>query len=319
MAESIIRGSLVPGAPQISVVVIAYNNEPFVVEAVTSAVSQDLPDVEVIVVDDGSRNPVAHLLPADVLARCVLITRENGGIAAARNTGIRACRSPYVALLDGDDRMLPQHCRMALECLRANPQVDVVVPDAFIIEEGVEHHSLTYSARYPRTEPISFQKFINGSSPVVAWSTMRRDTFDRFCYYDEEFRTGGEDFHFVAKLLVMGATCRYMSEPTYEYRRHSDSVTIRRPMHMAEQVLRAIEKLESDPDVNANMRMLLAEHRERTTRMLAWNHFRTSFLQRDFAAASKWASKVKFHSLPSHASRIKFVCALLMLKCMRLR
>lgn len=314
MASMILRGELVPASPQFSVVIIAYNSEPFLIETVQSALSQDLPDVEVIVVDDGSRRPVTETLSHATLSRCIVIRKENGGIAAARNTGIRACRSPYVALLDGDDCMLPHHCRTALQCFLANPDVDVVVPDAYILATNVARCTVKHSARYPRNKPITFNNFVTGVSPLAGWSTLRRDCFDRFCYLDDEFRNGGEDFHHFAKLLAMGAQFAYLPEPTYEYRRHDGSITFSQPIHMAKCILRAIDKLVVEPIFTTEMLDLLNEYRSRTMQLLAWYHFRESFSKRDFSVAAKWLPAVHSRSLPSHASRIKFFCAALFMK-----
>lgn len=316
MAIATLRGGAVPASPQFSVVVIAYNSEPYLVEAVQSAVDQDLPGVEVIVVDDGSRQPVATLLPPALRERCVIVRKENGGIAAARNTGIRACRSPYVALLDGDDCMLANHCRLALECFQRHPDIDVVVPDAYILARDVARCTVRHSARYPRIHPINFDNFVKGISPLAGWSTLRRDCFERFCYLDDEFRNGGEDFHHFAKLLAMGAKFMYLQEPTYEYRRHDGSITFSQPIHMGKCILRAIEKLMAEPVFTQDMRALLEEYRLKTTQLLAWYHFRESFAKRDFAAAARWMPSIRSEFIPSPMSRIKFHCAALFMKAM---
>ena len=309
MTDTTHRGGKVPASPRFSVVVIAYNSEPFLTEAVESALAQDMPDVEVIVVDDGSRAPVSETLPASVLERCVVIRKENGGIAAARNTGIRACRSPYVALLDGDDCMLPSHARLATQCFDAHPEIDVVVPDAYILARDVPRCTVKHSERYPRIHAITFDNFVRGISPLAGWSTLRRNCFDRYCYLDEEFRNGGEDFHHFAKLLALGAQFKYLPEPTYEYRRHDGSITYSRPIHMGKCILRAIEKLTSEPIFTKDMLALLDDYRVRTNQSLAWYHFKESFTNRDYKTAAHWMRSIQGRFLPSPASRLKFYCA----------
>lgn len=316
MAVTIHRGGHVPASPQFSVIVIAYNSEPYLREAVQSAVDQDLPGVEVIVVDDGSRLPVSTTLPPDLAKRCVIIRKQNAGIAAARNTGIRACRSPYIALLDGDDCMLPSHCRVAREAFQADPQTDVLVPDAYILSSGVDRCTVRHSLRYPRIHPITFDNYVKGISPLVGWSTMRRDCVERFCYLDEEFRNGGEDFHHFAKLLAMGARFRYLQSPTYEYRRHDGSITYSQPIHMANCILRALEKLASEAIFSTDMLDLLEDYRHRTAQLLAWYQFRDSFSKRDFTAAARWLPTIQTQFIPSTASRLKFYCAVVFMRAM---
>jgi glycosyltransferase involved in cell wall biosynthesis len=320
MDNTVHNGENVPLSPRFSVVVIAYNSEPFLVEAVESALAQDLPDVEVIVVDDGSRVPVSEILPASVLLRCVVIRRDNGGIAAARNTGIRACRSPFVALLDGDDCMLPGHARLAMQCFHAHPGIDVVVPDAYILARGMPRCTVKHSQRYPRSHAITFENFVRGISPLAGWSTLRRSCFDRYCYLDEEFRNGGEDFHHFAKLLALGAQFRYLPQPSYEYRRHDGSITYSKPIHMGKCILRAIEKLTSEPIFTKGMLALLDDYRMRTNQSLAWYQFKDSFTHRDYQTAAYWMPFIRGRFLPGPASRFKFYCAVLFLQVlMRLR
>jgi glycosyltransferase involved in cell wall biosynthesis len=307
-------GELVPTSPRLSVVVIAYNSEAFLLETVESALSQDLPDIEVIVVDDGSRQPVSETLPSTLLERCILIRKNNGGIAAARNTGIRASRSPYVALLDGDDCMLPNHCRLAFACFKENPEVDVVVPDAYIVANGIRRLSVAHSARYPRTSPITLESYLNGSSPLVGWSTIRRTCFDRYGFLDEDFRNGGEDFHHFCKLLAAGAKFIYLPEPTYEYRRHEGSITFTQPIHMAKCILRAIDKLNTEPEFTVEMRRMLDVYRLNTVQFLVWSEFRESFSKWDFELAAKWLPSIQRKLIPSKASRVKFLCAAVVTK-----
>src|SRR5262245_45776900 len=82
----------------VSVVIPAYNYERFLKQAIDSALQQDYPLLEVIVVDDGSTDNtaelVAELCRAD--SRIRYIHQKNAGLPAARNTGIRAAKFDYV-------------------------------------------------------------------------------------------------------------------------------------------------------------------------------------------------------------------------------
>ena len=95
-----------PGTLSVSVVIPAYQRVQTIARAVTSALLQTFPPHEVIVVDDGSADgtgDVARNLGARVM------TQTNQGVSAARNAGLRAASSEWVALLDGDDEWLPHH------------------------------------------------------------------------------------------------------------------------------------------------------------------------------------------------------------------
>lgn len=85
----------------VSVVIPAYNAATFLGEAIESVFAQDGPAREVIVVDDGSTDATGAV--AASFAEVRVITQANGGIAAARNTGLREASAPFVAFLDADD------------------------------------------------------------------------------------------------------------------------------------------------------------------------------------------------------------------------
>lgn len=84
----------------ISVVIPAYQAEKYISDAIQSARAQTLAPSEVIVVDDGSTDRTAKVARA---CGAKVISQENGGVARARNVGIKAAQSPWLALLDADD------------------------------------------------------------------------------------------------------------------------------------------------------------------------------------------------------------------------
>jgi glycosyltransferase involved in cell wall biosynthesis len=91
---------------QVSVIIPTYNQARFVASAVESALAQTYPDVEIIVVDDGSTDdPRAALAP--YRARIHYIRQENKGLSGARNTGFLASHGDYVLFLDSDDLIHP--------------------------------------------------------------------------------------------------------------------------------------------------------------------------------------------------------------------
>src|SRR5690606_20987586 len=106
----------------VSVVIPAYNVGPHIAEAIESVLAQDYPQVEIVVVDDGSKDDTAEVV-ATRYPQVSLIRKENGGAATARNAGIRAARGEFVAFLDADDIWLPGKLTAQIDYLRAHPDV----------------------------------------------------------------------------------------------------------------------------------------------------------------------------------------------------
>lgn len=105
--------------PVVSVIIPAYNASRWIGETVCSVQSQTLREIEIIVVDDGSVDGTTGIVEGLALddPRIRLVCRENGGVGAARNTGIQYACGEFVAPLDADDLWDPdklekQVCRM---------------------------------------------------------------------------------------------------------------------------------------------------------------------------------------------------------------
>lgn len=92
--------------PTVSVIIPAYNAESFIADTVRSALNQTFADLEVIVVDDGSKDGTLARLAA-FGDRIRVHQQPNGGVARARNTGVSLARGSWIAFLDADDLWLP--------------------------------------------------------------------------------------------------------------------------------------------------------------------------------------------------------------------
>ena len=106
-------------------------------EAVASVLSQGFADFELIVVDDGSTDGTAAIARHFCLSepRLRVVTRPNGGVAAARNAGIRASKGEFVAFIDADDLWHPTKIELQIEALLAeNPDVALVYSPFRVID-----------------------------------------------------------------------------------------------------------------------------------------------------------------------------------------
>jgi glycosyltransferase involved in cell wall biosynthesis len=102
-------------ADTVSVIIPAYNAATHIERTIASALAQTHPPLEILVVDDGSLDRTANLV-AKLPPPVRLIRKENGGPASARNLGAREAKGDWLALLDADDRWLPDKLRAQLIC-----------------------------------------------------------------------------------------------------------------------------------------------------------------------------------------------------------
>lgn len=110
---------------EVTIIIPTFNSARFICQTLDSVLAQTFSDFEVLVVDDGSADDTVESLPRSD-SRVRVIQQRNGGVAAARNTGIRNAHGRYVAFLDHDDLWHPQKLAAQLECFRRNPEVGLV-------------------------------------------------------------------------------------------------------------------------------------------------------------------------------------------------
>lgn len=115
---------------RISVIIPCYNVERYVERAVSSAIAQTYPDLEVICVDDGSTDGTLALLrrmEEEQPRRVSVIAQTNRGACAARNSGLQKAAGAYLQFLDADDVLLPEKLAHQLEVARRNDLPEVII------------------------------------------------------------------------------------------------------------------------------------------------------------------------------------------------
>lgn len=103
--------------PLISVIVPVYNKEDFISSTVESLLAQTYHDIEIILVNDGSKDKsleICNKLSAKD-RRIKVVDKDNGGVSSARNAGLRAASGEYIGFVDGDDSVLPQMYESLIE------------------------------------------------------------------------------------------------------------------------------------------------------------------------------------------------------------
>lgn len=122
----------------VSVIIPAYNSVVCLKDAIESALSQQWPPMEVIVINDGSTDATADV------ARCygkqiVYLEQRNLGQGAARNAGLRVARGEFIAFLDTDDYWLPDFLKGTTRFLLAHPKA-IAVSTGYVIRRWGKKH-----------------------------------------------------------------------------------------------------------------------------------------------------------------------------------
>lgn len=117
-----------PAPPRVTVVLITYNGAARIEQALGQALRQTYPSLEVVVVDDGSRDGTADVARTAAAGdpRVRIVSQPNGGPASARNRGIHEARGELVAFLDDDDLWSPHKLDAQVRLLDRDPEVALV-------------------------------------------------------------------------------------------------------------------------------------------------------------------------------------------------
>ena len=159
----------------VSVVIPVWNGEATIERTLASALAQTLPDIEVLVINDGSTDGTAGRVRRFTDPRVQLHDFENAGLAASRNRGIRLARGEFIAFLDADDLWLPAKLARQVVALREQPAAAL----AYGFSDCVDAHDryighgshLENSGRV--YERLLFANFLdNGSTPLVRASAL---------------------------------------------------------------------------------------------------------------------------------------------------
>jgi len=122
--------------PRVSIIIPVYNGANYMREAIDSALAQNSDEVEVLVVNDGSRdNGATAEIARSYGERVRYIEKENGGVSSALNRGIAEMRGQWFCWLSHDDRYLPNKVARELEFLDRNPAARIVGCNFEIIDE----------------------------------------------------------------------------------------------------------------------------------------------------------------------------------------
>lgn len=213
------------GSIKVSVIVPVYNTEKYLDECLRSIESQTLKEIEIICVNDGSKDGSYKILSEHAKNdhRIKVINQENAGVAAARNHGLREAKGDYVAFVDSDDVIVP----WAYEKLYSGAKkyrVNVVASELIKFEDGTnpdinsaEYDSAKVSFHKRRKYQNPFYDMIDNTAFMVTKIYNRRFLAENNIWFKEGV-THYEDglFNFLVFARIREIVCD--KNPFYYYR-----------------------------------------------------------------------------------------------------
>jgi len=198
-------------APLVSVIIPAYNRAAILPQSAGSVLAQTMGDLELIIVDDCSKDSTVEVARSLGDSRVKVIGQEtNRGVSAARNAGAAAATGKYLAFLDSDDEWLPEKLAIQVAQLEASPAPENThCSHAFEMQSGGA--PVVWPKRGPHPgEAVSDYLFAgNGQLQTSTW-LLARELFTKF-RFDETLRRH-EDWDVLLRLAKHGTGFLHISQ-----------------------------------------------------------------------------------------------------------
>lgn len=195
---------------KVSIVVPCFNQERFIADTLESVLRQSYSDWECIIVNDGSTDGSDAVIQryAEKDHRFLPFTKQNGGVAAARNFGFAQAKGELFVPLDGDDKLHRDFLQRAVECFKRQPDTDLV---------HCKTKRFGANTKVWRLPEYSYEKLL-WQNMLVNTAIYRRDAFFRSGGYSQEMVHGFEDWEFYVRLLGPQSKVRFIDAPLFLYR-----------------------------------------------------------------------------------------------------
>lgn len=221
---------------KVSVIIPIYNVENYIEECLVSALNQTLKDIEIICVDDGTKDSSMEIVEryAQKDDRIVIIHRENGGLSAARNTGLEAATGEYVYFLDSDDYITEDMLEILYhECKKDDLDNIYFDAESFYESEEVKQEQPQYIHYYRR--PAAFEQVMSGPElyatmenlncyrPSACLQMLRRSLLldQGITFYEGIVH---EDQLFTIQAILVAKRAKHIDIPFYKRRVRAGSI-----------------------------------------------------------------------------------------------
>ncbi|URC13082.1 glycosyltransferase family A protein [Flavobacterium sp. B183] len=205
--------------PKISIVITCYNLGQYLKEAIDSIKDyQKKEDYEIILVNDGSTDPVTNTILDDIVLKdktIYYINQPNLGLAKARNNGIKEAHGQYIIPLDADNKLRTEFITRTISILDNNKDVDVVHGNA----QNFGNKNNIWQSKSFYFPEILLNNYID------ACAGFRKSTWVKLGGYDENMPVMGfEDWDLWLRMGNIGCKFEYVNEIFFDYRVRDNSM-----------------------------------------------------------------------------------------------
>ena len=211
--------------PLVSVIIPSYNHKQYVTKAIKSVFSQTYKNIELIVIDDGSKDDsVKKILELKELYSFKFIARKNRGLANTLNQAIKLAKGLYITVLASDDYYLPKRIEHAVNHLNLlSKEVVAVFTDGYIVAANNRKICL-FSDAYPRPLIGSAYNNLLHANWIPAMGVTYRANVLKNTMYDKRFIIEDWTLH-LRVFKNKDYKIQFYNELDFCYRRHQNNIS----------------------------------------------------------------------------------------------
>lgn len=230
--------------PLVSIIIASYNHCAFIEASITSVLTQTYPNIELLVIDDGSTDgSVERIQRLQQLHGFSFLEQENKGLSRTLNETIARARGNLIAPFGSDDVMLPARIALQVAYLRDKPEVGICAGN--IQEIDAEGHPQGKFRDLPQRRLDFEDVFLNRKTGAPAPTLLfRREALEKVGGFDPQIRL--EDLLIQLKITRAGYSIDVLSEVLAHYRVHGNN-TYKNHRFMTDNVLRTYAQFSDHP------------------------------------------------------------------------
>ena len=212
----------------VSLIIPAYNAKDHIVRGIDNALAQSFPNLEIILVNDGSTDDTADVIRwyAERYPNIIAIDQDNGGAGMARNTGVRHARGQYIGFMDSDDMIRPDMIKRLYYSAKKN-NCDIAITSAYWVNDSGYNAIVQYAMK--EDTAVTFDEFFDRhyirewELGVVIWNKL----YEASLVKDHLFPLiKGEDEAWTPYILSYANRICYLDDRSYEYDRTNCNNTL---------------------------------------------------------------------------------------------
>lgn len=211
-------------SPLVSIVIPTYKSASFIEACVDSILLQTYPNIEIVIVDDGSPDHTIEIIKKMKDPRMRLICQENSGRGMARNNGFRNAKGQYVAFLDHDDLLMKGSIEERVSFLEGHSAFGWVFTDAVEFDETGDLRLYIDQFPWLDLQQDSFIQLLKGCFPLTSTVMIHRPLLERVGGFNTQINYG-DDIELFLRLFLISRVGMIRKPLTRRRIHHSQGVS----------------------------------------------------------------------------------------------